>query len=618
LIALASLTSSEAAARVGMLRGLAPVFPAPHSLATRPGAVRLTSTVMIVAPKTADPEALTVVRRMLASTDATVRITRRPPVASRGRLTVILGRGRDYEQPLHVKDSSGLPPGGYVLASGTARGAPVIVLDGVDAAGELYAAQTLSQLLANRLVWPAFAIRDWPSFGSRGIVEGFYGTPWSPAERLSMLDFLARHKLNLYMYLPKDDPYVRGSWRTPLPAEQLESFRSSAARAMRDHIEFNYGISPGDSICYSSPSDVAALIAKYTSLSSVDIRSFTLAFDDIDATRAPCPADVAKYGSGPTALARAQAAVVNAVAAALNTMTAAPLTLVPTEYSGLAGTPYKRTLASLVDSGVTVQWTGPYGVSMSVSASETAAARRLYAHPLLIWDNYFVNDLLPGYLVLGAYAGRDRAIAKSADGIVIDPMAQPEASRLGLFTAADFEWNAGAYNAARSWTGSIGEFAGGDQVGVSALRTFAGANYGSPADVTQSPALASAMAAFWKSWDAGDASAASQLGPELERLRDAPATIRARVRNASFLSEASPWLDATQLWGAASVAALDLMVARKNGDADRAASDEATARAARSQATLMNVPGTSPPASISVAGGALSEFVHYALRGYGP
>lgn len=49
----------------------------------------------------------------------------------------------------------------------------------------------------------------------RGIVEGFYGTPWSHADRLEMLHFSKEKKFNAYIYAPKDDPYHRAKWREP-------------------------------------------------------------------------------------------------------------------------------------------------------------------------------------------------------------------------------------------------------------------------------------------------------------------------------------------------------------------------------------------------------------------
>jgi hyaluronoglucosaminidase len=35
-------------------------------------------------------------------------------------------------------------------------------------------------------------VDDYPSLAWRGVVEGFYGVPWSHEARLRMLDFMAR------------------------------------------------------------------------------------------------------------------------------------------------------------------------------------------------------------------------------------------------------------------------------------------------------------------------------------------------------------------------------------------------------------------------------------------
>ena len=38
-----------------------------------------------------------------------------------------------------------------------------------------------------------------------GVIEGFYGPPWSRAERLQLFDWLAAWGLNTYLYAPKED-----------------------------------------------------------------------------------------------------------------------------------------------------------------------------------------------------------------------------------------------------------------------------------------------------------------------------------------------------------------------------------------------------------------------------
>ena len=52
-----------------------------------------------------------------------------------------------------------------------------------------------------------------------GIVEGYYGTPYSWAERADMVAFLAPHGYEFFLYAPKFDEYLR---RTPVASEDQE------------------------------------------------------------------------------------------------------------------------------------------------------------------------------------------------------------------------------------------------------------------------------------------------------------------------------------------------------------------------------------------------------------
>ena len=47
----------------------------------------------------------------------------------------------------------------------------------------------------------------------RGVIEGFYGEPWTFADRESLMPFCRENKLNAYIYAPKDDLYHRTKWR---------------------------------------------------------------------------------------------------------------------------------------------------------------------------------------------------------------------------------------------------------------------------------------------------------------------------------------------------------------------------------------------------------------------
>src|SRR4051812_10562713 len=117
----------------------------------------------------------------------------------------------------------------------------------------------------------------------RGTVEGFYGPPWSHADRLAHLQFSAEVGLNTYVYAPKDDPHHRVRWREPYPAAELARLSALAASARRLGVRFVYAISPGLSMGFAEDDDHRALIAKATQLADAGVEEFALFFDDVPA-----------------------------------------------------------------------------------------------------------------------------------------------------------------------------------------------------------------------------------------------------------------------------------------------------------------------------------------------
>ena len=90
-----------------------------------------------------------------------------------------------------------------------------IRITGYDERGAFYGIQTLRQLIESPAAaggkLPFVTVTDYPDLPLRGVVEGFYGTPWSHEVRLSLIDFYGRNKMNCYLYGPKDDPYPRAT-----------------------------------------------------------------------------------------------------------------------------------------------------------------------------------------------------------------------------------------------------------------------------------------------------------------------------------------------------------------------------------------------------------------------
>ncbi|MEU1185942.1 beta-N-acetylglucosaminidase domain-containing protein [Streptomyces sp. NPDC005820] len=558
------------------------VWPTPRHLETTGRGITVPDRVVeVVGPRT-DPSARKVVEAALraAGADRIVTVTagdRPPPTAE---LTVTVG-GPD-ENPaaegvlkkLGVASPAGLPAEGYVLASGRHAGRALLTLSGVDTTGTFYAAQTLRQLLTGPRL-PEVTVRDWPTARLRGVVEGFYGTPWSHAERLSQLDFYGRTKQNVYVYSPKDDAYLRERWRDAYPAAELNRLRELVDRADADHVRLTYALSPGLSVCYSSASDSAALVRKFASLYDIGVRSFAVPLDDISYTKWNCPADEEEFGSGGGAAGSAQARLLNRVWQDFSAGRTGlrPLETVPTEYSDLADSPYKKALRERLDPDVVVEWTGVGVIAPTITAAQVRQAREVYGHPILVWDNYPVNDYTTSRLLLGPYTGREADVAREAVGVTANPMVQGEASRLALFTSAAYLWNPDGYDPGTAFAASVRDLAGPATGAAPWLRILAENSRSSPLDATESPTLTRLIAAFRTAYGTGSGlgRATAALRAYFTDMAATPAQLRARLANPAFLSETSAWLDKLGAYGTAGLTAVDLLLAGRRGDTEAVA-----------------------------------------------
>ena len=79
----------------------------------------------------------------------------------------------------------------------------------------------------------------------RGIVEGFYGTPWTFEDRADLIKFSGKNKLNAYIYAPKDDPYHRDKWRLPYPEDKIEELKNLVKLSIENKVRFIFAVSPG-------------------------------------------------------------------------------------------------------------------------------------------------------------------------------------------------------------------------------------------------------------------------------------------------------------------------------------------------------------------------------------
>jgi beta-N-acetylglucosaminidase len=285
-------------------------------------------------------------------------------------------------------------------------------------------------------------IADFPSFSLRGIVEGFYGTPWSQQDRLDILRFEGQHGMNVYYYGPKDDPYQRTQWRDPYPADRLQQLRELVAAARANFVDFCFAVSPGLSMVYSSDEDFAKLTAKFSSVARMGVSCFALFLDDVP-QELQNPKDKARFKS----LGRAHAYVINRLYRHLRSLSPRyHLTVTPTTYTNARGSrDYIREVGARVNRRVNLMWTGPKIVSPEITAAEARDWGRLLHRPPLVWDNFPVNDGIPWRLVLGPLRGRDSILNDATRGLVSNPMNQAHTSMIPLGTVAEYLWNPRAY-----------------------------------------------------------------------------------------------------------------------------------------------------------------------------
>ena len=256
-----------------------------------------------------------------------------------------------------------------------------------------------------------------------GVVEGFYGLPWSPAQREMLFDWLRSFPpLSTYLYAPKDDFWHRQRWRElyaePQAAALEELIAACAARGLR----FIYAIAPGLDIRAASADDERALFAKVGQLRRLGCREFALLFDDVPARLDP--ADSKRFGSA----GRAHADLSNRLSSHLRRRLDGELRLFcPTVYCSrqadfdLAGCAYLRDLAAELESATRLLWTGLEVISLEISRAHLVEVRRLLRHRIVLWDNLFANDYDLHRAFMGPFAGRDPALREEVDGILLNP-----------------------------------------------------------------------------------------------------------------------------------------------------------------------------------------------------
>lgn len=292
-----------------------------------------------------------------------------------------------------------------------------------------------------------------------GVIEGFYGPPWTQSERFQLFDWMQAWGLNTYFYCPKDDWKQRAIWREEYTAAELAVMREMIEGCRSRGLRFIYALSPGLDIRYSDPREIEHLVRRFGQMMSVGCGNFALLFDDIPDRMDP--EDLGRWGS----LAAAQSFVANAVLGRVREVCPeARFLFCPTPYcgrmdrSGLGGAGYLESIGRELSLDVDILWTGPEIVSREIELGHVEElARRLRRAPML-WDNLHANDYDGRRFYVGPYDGRPAGLRERVAGILINPNCEFSLNYVGFRTFAQYlqsgaAWDArGAYlTALREW-----------------------------------------------------------------------------------------------------------------------------------------------------------------------
>ncbi len=409
-----------------------------------------------------------------------------------------------------------------------------------------------------------------PSPQLRGVVEGYYGRPWSGEARRDVIRFMGAHGLDTFVYGPKNDPYHRDRWREPYPDAATADFRETARIARRAKVRFVVAVSPGLDVCFAGRDDFAALTAKLAQLARVRVRHFALFFDDVGGGLSKAE-DVARYGgTDQEALARGHADLVNRTDRWLRRRRLPGLVfMVPSDYAGTECRPYHRALARALRPHMPIGWTGSGVFAETLTGAEARAFRAcLGDHPIVLWDNFPVNDaVLSSNLHLGPLTGRDGDLARAVRGHLLNPMTQAHASLIAIGTAAAYFAAPDAYDPESAWHATLAELDPSGGLAVLAEQTRS-----SPLDLDDARALAAAVDAVTASYATPawqDAMAA--LDAEIARQARAPATIATSLDGTPLGDEIAPWVAELAAHAAAEADGARLLRAMKPGLTDVAA-----------------------------------------------
>ncbi len=329
--------------------------------------------------------------------------------------------------------------------------------------GAVYALNTLNDVTKNNGLkgqLPVVLIEDSPSIEKRGIIEGYYGPPWTFDERMGIMDFMVKKRLNVYMYGPKSDPWHREKWSDPYPDEWIKAFKALNDKANKNHIDTYYTISPGYikegeyAFDYTNEDDFLRLFRKMDQMREAGFTHFGLLMDDIDFNLDD--KNKAKFKRPGIA----HASICNRLFDYLKGKDdAIDFVMCPTEYHQIGETTYRTDLKEHLHDDIAVFFTGDNVCAETIPKDDLVKTKKAFGKPLYIWDNFPVSDFTHGLReFLAPIKNRYVKMGDHVDAYLINPSIHCHISKIGMWTMADYAWDSAGYHAEVSFEHALNQF----------------------------------------------------------------------------------------------------------------------------------------------------------------
>jgi hyaluronoglucosaminidase len=287
-----------------------------------------------------------------------------------------------------------------------------------------------------------------------GIIEGFFGRPWTWDERRAVVEILAPHGYNFYHYAPKADPFLRRRWTEPHPLEEASQIKSFANFCADFGVSFGVGLSPYEAFNDFNKALRTSFVQRIEDLVSLDITELGIFFDDM---HVDLP-DLAARQIEITHLAH-------------DITPALRIAITPSFYSddpvlervfGACPPNYLVDLGAGLRPEIDIYWTGEEVCAREISPGHLRRIGEILQRKPLLWDNYPVNDgpRMSQFLHLRGFTGRPAKNGELLAGHAINPASQAILSCIPAITLAksyqlgdDYCYGAAGFSASRDVVG---------------------------------------------------------------------------------------------------------------------------------------------------------------------